>query len=112
MDKEAKTKIKELETELQYVCGYLFGKPPMITVDTSEDAPCVILDGMVCVCYTHVEGHAERMYEIQHIVVEHNYPQEPDNIDYVPIQAYHNKYSATLAVIKEWVHMIINMNWE
>ena len=109
---ETYKELDSIKTELDYVCGYLFKNPPIVTIEDSEDAPCVVLDGSISICYYSHRNYTKYIYEIQKVVTEHNYPHEPDWMDYVAIEICKNKYAAIAKVIDIWVSETLNTEWE
>lgn len=117
MDEQTQRRLDDMAAEISYLAKRIFQRRIDITIEDSEDAPCIVLDNGLMICYCHHEDYEERVYVIQAQTVEHNYPSEPDWIDYIDLDVTPNRYKAVDLVLNHWLQEEIsiiqeNRYWE
>ncbi len=94
--------LKEIAKDVESLCEHLFAfhMIPEVTIEESEDAPCVVIGSTISICHSYWSGHSEKIYEVQAMTIEHNYPNEPDWVDYTTLHVETNYWIAiTKAVL-------------
>ena len=88
--------LKEIAKDVESLCEHTFSEHmiPEVTIEESEDAPCVVIGSTISICRSYWSGRSEKIYEVQAMTIEHNYPNEPDWIDYTTLSVETNYWVA------------------